>query len=126
MEKKQLSTRQWAAIKRTAQNVLPLLQRKEKLQKYVEELETINAQIEGMEYGTKSLTGGYTSEEIVNRVVTDYVDPVTGVIKTDKDGRALKQTKYVPNTKIVSFDAQNNVYYIEPKKVEEPVENVIL
>ena len=44
--KKQLSTRQWAAIKRTAQNVLPLLQRKEKLQKYVEELETINAQIE--------------------------------------------------------------------------------
>jgi hypothetical protein len=118
MEKKELSTRQWATIKRTAQNVLPLIQKREKLQKYVEELETINAQIEGMEYGTKALTGGYTSEEIVKRVVSDYIDPTTGVVKTDKDGRALKITKYVPNTDIVEFDAQANVYYVTPKPVE--------
>lgn len=118
MEKKELSTRQWATIKRTAQNVLPLIQKREKLQKYVEELETINAQIEGMEYGTKALTGGYTSEEIVKRVVSDYVDPNTGAVKTDKDGRALKITKYVPNTDVVEFDAQANVYYIDPKPVE--------
>lgn len=118
MEKKELSTRQWATIKRTAQNVLPLIQKREKLQKYVEELETINAQIEGMEYGTKALTGGYTSEEIVKRVVSDYVDPNTGVVKTDKDGRALKITKYVPNTDVVEFDAQANIYYISPKPVE--------
>lgn len=118
MEKKELSTRQWATIKRTAQNVLPLIQKREKLQKYVEELETINAQIEGMEYGTKALTGGYTSEEIVKRVVSDYIDPNTGAVKTDKDGRALKITKYVPNTDVVEFDAQANVYYIAPKPVE--------
>lgn len=118
MEKKELSTRQWATIKRTAQNVFPLIEKRNKLQKYVEELETINAQIEGMEYGTKALTGGYTSEEIVKRVVSDYVDPTTGAVKTDKDGRALKITKYVPNTDIVEFDAQANVYYVTPKPVE--------
>lgn len=118
MEKKELSTRQWATIKRTAQNVLPLIEKRKKLQKYVEELEAINAQIEGMEYGTKILTGGYTSEEIVKRVVSDYVDPNTGEIKTDKDGRTLKITKYVPNTDVVEFDAQANVYYIAPKPVE--------
>ena len=118
MEKKELSTRQWATIKRTAQNVLPLIEKKKKLEKYVAELEAINAQIEGMEYGTKILTGGYTSEEIVKRVVSDYVDPNTGVTKTDKDGRALKITKYVPNTDVVEFDAQANVYYIAPKPVE--------
>lgn len=118
MEKKELSTRQWATIKRTAQNVFPLIEKRNKLQKYVEELETINAQIEGMEYGTKALTGGYTSEEIVKRVVSDYIDPTTGAVKTDKDGRALKITKYVPNTDIVEFDAQANVYYVTPKPVE--------
>ena len=118
MEKKELSTRQWATIKRTAQNVFPLIEKRNKLQKYVEELETINAQIEGMEYGTKALTGGYTSEEIVKKVVSDYVDPTTGAVKTDKDGRALKITKYVPNTDIVEFDAQANVYYVTPKPVE--------
>ena len=118
MEKKELSTRQWATIKRTAQNVLPLIEKRKKLEKYVAELEAINAQIEGMEYGTKILTGGYTSEEIVKRVVSDYVDPNTGAVKTDKDGRALKITKYVPNTDVVEFDAQANVYYIAPKPVE--------
>ena len=118
MEKKELSTRQWATIKRTAQNVLPLIEKRKKLEKYVAELEAINAQIEGMEYGTKILTGGYTSEEIVKRVVSDYVDPTTGAVKTDKDGRALKITKYVPNTDVVEFDAQANVYYIAPKPVE--------
>ena len=118
MEKKELSTRQWATIKRTAQNVLPLIEKRKKLEKYVAELEAVNAQIEGMEYGTKILTGGYTSEEVVKRVVSDYVDPTTGAVKTDKDGRALKITKYVPNTDVVEFDAQANVYYIAPKPVE--------
>ena len=118
MEKKELSTRQWATIKRTAQNVLPLIEKRKKLEKYVAELEAINAQIEGMEYGTKILTGGYTSEEIVKRVVSDYVDPTTGAVKTDKDGRALKITKYVPNMDVVEFDAQANMYYIAPKPVE--------
>ena len=118
MEKKELSTRQWATIKRTAQNVLPLIEKRKKLEKYVAELEATVAQIEGMEYGTKILTGGYTSEEIVKRVVSDYVDPNTGVTKTDKDGRALKITKYVLNTDVVEFDAQANVYYIAPKPVE--------
>lgn len=118
MEKKELSTRQWAAIKRTAQNVLPLIEKRKKLEKYVAELEAINAQIEGMEYGTKILTGGYTSEEVVKRVVSDYVDHTTGAVKTDKDGRAFKITKYVPNTDVVEFDAQANVYYVTPKPVE--------
>lgn len=118
MEKKELSTRQWATIKRTAQNVLPLIEKRAKLEKYVAELEAINAQIEGMEYGTKILTGGYTSEEIVKRVVSDYIDSSTGVVRTDKNGRALKITKYVPNTDVVEFDAQANTYYIAPKPVE--------
>lgn len=118
MEKKELSTRQWATIKRTAQNVLPLIEKRAKLEKYVAELEATVAQIEGMEYGTKILTGGYTSEEIVKRVVSDYVDPTTGQVKTDKNGRSLKITKYVPNTDVVEFDAQANIYYISPKPVE--------
>ena len=122
MEKKQLTTRQWATIKRIAQNTLPAIQRAERLKKYVEEYEDLLAQIEADNSAAMRMSGGYTASELILREVVDYVDKQTGEVKVDKDGRALKLTKWVPNTEIVSFDAEKNVYFVEPKVVEQPTE----
>lgn len=113
-----MSTRDWAAIKRNAQNVYPSIQRMERLQKYVDEYNELKDRIASDEGSTVRISGGYTTSELVQRVVADYVDPVTGEIKVGKDGHPLKTTKWVPNTEIVSYDAERNVYMIEPKPVE--------
>lgn len=80
-----------ASLKRTAQNVYPLVRRKHKLLDEIAdrqaELESIEQQIAGYQIPIKEATGGYTTEDLVKREVID-----TG--KTDKDGRPIKQTVY--------------------------------
>ena len=51
------------------------------------ELESIQAQIEGYQVPIKEATGGYTTEDLITRVVltTD---------KVDKDGKPIKVTQY--------------------------------
>ena len=107
MEKKQLTTRQWATIKRIAQNTLPAIQRAERLKKYVEEYEDLLAQIEADNSAAMRMSGGYTASELILREVVDYVDKQTGEVKVDKDGRALKLTKWVPN-KIYTYNIAIN------------------
>ena len=112
---KTLTVRQFAGVKRIAQNVNPLVVKKNKIAAKIDELNTeYNAlieEIEGHEMGVKALTGGLTSEDLVVKKVED-----TG--KVDKDGKPVKVTKYEPKTGVVVFNEEANVYEIH---VEEPV-----
>lgn len=91
MAKKEFSKFFVASLKRTAQNVNPLVRRKQKLLDEIAdrnaELESIEAQIAGYQVPIKEATGGYTTEDLIVRRVID-----TG--KLDKDGRPIKQTVY--------------------------------
>ena len=104
-----LSVRQFATVKRVAQNVNPLVVKKNKITAKINELnEEYNALVEeiaGHEMGIKALTGGFTSEDLIIKKVED-----TG--KVDKDGKPIKVTKYEPNTEVMTFNEKDNVYEI--------------
>lgn len=116
---KTLTVRQFATVKRVAQNVNPLVVKKNKIAAQIDELNAEynakTAEIEGHEMGIKALTGGLTSEDLVVKRVED-----TG--KVGKDGKPVKVTKYEPKAGVVVFNEEANVYEIH---VEEPeVEDV--
>ena len=116
---KTLTVRQFAGVKRIAQNVNPLVVKKNKIAAKIDELNAeynaLTEEIEGHEMGVKALTGGLTSENLVVKRVED-----TG--KVDKDGNPIKVTKYEPKANIVVFNEEANVYEIH---VEEPtIDNV--
>lgn len=116
---KNLSVRQFATVKRVAQNVNPLVVKKNKIAAKINELNAeYNAlveEIEGHEMGIKALTGGLISEDLVVKKVED-----TG--KVDKDGKPIKVTKYEPKEGTVTFKEETNMYEIH---IEEPeVEDV--
>lgn len=116
---KTLTVRQFAGVKRIAQNVNPLVVKKNKIAAKIDELNAeynaLTKEIEGHEMGVKALTGGLTSEDLVVKKVED-----TG--KVDKNGCPIKVTKYEPKTGVVVFNEEANVYEIH---VEEPtIDNV--
>ena len=75
-----LSVRQMATVKRVAQNVNPLVVKKNKIAAKISELNAeYNAlveEIEGHEMGIKALTGGLTSEDLVVKKVEDTTPEV--------------------------------------------------
>ena len=81
-----------AAMKRTAANVDQFVRRRNTLMakknEIDAELETINASIEAADAPTKAMTGGYGSEQLFTKEITD-----TG--KVDKNGTSIKTTKFV-------------------------------
>ena len=105
---KKLTVRNFAAIKRIAQNVNPLVVKKNRMlaqaKKILLEVKEIEEEIKGYEAGVVALTGGYQSEALVTKVVED-----TG--KVDKDNAPVKVTKYIP-TSLVTFNEEENCYYI--------------
>ena len=121
MSVKTLSVRQFAAIKRVAQNVNPLVVKKHKLINKInelnEEIANLTQEIEGHEAGVKAITGGYISEQLVTKVVKD---------KLDKNGNTIKEVKYEP-TSIVSYNQDTNTYEISASlcnnTAEESCEN---
>ena len=112
---KTLSVRQFASVKRIAQNVNPLVVKKNKITAKINELNVeynaLTEEIEGHEMGIKALTGGFTSEDLVVKKVED-----TG--KVDKDGRPIKVTKYEPKAGTVVFNEEANVYEIHTEEPE--------
>jgi len=112
---KTITVRQFAAIKRVAQNVAPMVQRKQhirdQIQKLAEEYKSIEEQIECSEMGIKALCGVGT-ESLVRRVV----ETVEG--KTDKDGRPQRKTSYQPLPCLV-YDEARNVYTLTIPDKEE-------
>ena len=115
---KKLTVRNFAAIKRIAQNVNPLVVKKNRMlaqaKKILLEVKEIEEEIKGYEAGVVALTGGYQSEALVTKVVEN-----TG--KVDKDNAPIKVTKYIP-TSLVTFSEEENCYYIPDFKKEEDVE----
>ena len=91
MAKKEFSKFFVASLKRTAQNVSPLVRRKQKLQAEIaereEELKSIQVQLDTYEAPIKEATGGYSTEDLVVRTV-EVTD------KVDKDGKPIKVTKW--------------------------------
>lgn len=87
---KTFSTREIAQLKRTAQNVAPMVAKREKLYTKVKELykemEVLDAQIDAWESGTKIMTGGYTTSDLVSRVVKEV---------TADDGKVTKTVSFV-------------------------------
>lgn len=91
-----------ATIKRTAQNVNPMVTKKAKIAKDIlalkEEWDRLDTMQSQYEESIKTMTGGYTTEDLVVKVV----EPTNSV---DKNGNPIKITKYVlryPDTVIPS------------------------
>ena len=109
MNTRVLTVRQFAGVKRIAQNVNPLVVKKNKIAAKIDELNreynSLSEEIEGHEMGVKALTGGLTSENLVVKKVED-----TG--KVDKNGCPIRTTKYEPKAGIVVFNEEANVYEI--------------
>ena len=119
---KTVTIRQFAAVKRVAQNVNPLVTKKAKIEAKIIELlndkDQLEQEIEGHEIGIKALTGGYTSEQLV-------VKKVETTDKVDKNGNPIKIVKYEFNPNRVFFDKENNVYVIkEEESVKEETDNL--
>lgn len=117
MEKK-ISKREFATIKRVAQCVSPMVQKKEKIQQQIADLNNelilLNTQISGFEQGIKALCCGLSSEDIVHREIT----PLEG--KFDKEGRQLKKVSFEPNNNVRFEDG---FYYVTlPEAPEETKE----
>ena len=112
---KTLTVRQFAGVKRVAQNVNPLVVKKNKIAARIDELNAeynaLTEEIEGHEMGVRALTGGLTSEDLVVRKVED-----TG--KVDKCGKPVKVTKYEPKAGTVVFNEEVNVYEIHTEEPE--------
>lgn len=110
MEEKKFSKFFVASLKRTAQNVYPLVRQRNKLQKQIkeaqEELNSINVQLDAYQAPIKEQTGGYTTDDLISREVIN-----TG--KTDKNGKPVKQTVYkliYPDTIVPNTPPANNDY----------------
>ena len=110
-----LTVRQFAGVKRIAQNDNQFIVMKNKIAAKIDELNAeynaLTEEIEGHEMGVKALTGGLTSEDLVVKKVED-----TG--KVDKEGRPIKVTKYEPKTGTVVFNEEANVYEIHTEEPE--------
>ena len=114
---KNISASQFASIKRIYMNVSPLIIKKNKLISKINELTLeiaqINDEIAGNEMGVKALTGGYSSEQLVIRTVED-----TG--KVDKNGNAVKSTKYSPNPEYITWNEETKKYELKELVEEAP------
>lgn len=81
-----------ATIKRTAQNVNPMVTKKAKIANDIlalkEEWDRLNTMQSQYEESIKTMTGGYTTEDLVVKVVET-------TNSVDKNGNPIKITKYV-------------------------------
>lgn len=110
---KRISYDEFMAVKRVAQAVNPLINKRNKakvaLDKAENEYKAFDTQIEALQAGIKQIVG-FGVDELVKKVIEPAVDE-NGIAKVDKQGKALKVTKYVP-TDIVSYDKDNKQYVI--------------
>ena len=128
---KKLTIRQVAQLKRTAQNVYPLVSKKNKLIAQLDQLNaeiiSVNAQIDAWEYATKEMTDGFTSEDLITRKVICLTNE-DGTPKVDKNGQQMKATKYEPKEGALAFNEEENVYEVvlnneEPSSIKDVVES---
>lgn len=99
---KTFTTREIAQIKRTAQNVAPIVAKRDrvlaKVRALYTELEALNAQIDAWETAVKAMTNGFTTNDLVDRVVNET---------TTAEGKVVKTVTYVlkfPDTVVPAED----------------------
>ena len=87
---KTFTTREIAQIKRTAQNVAPIVAKRErvygKIKALYTELEVLDAQIDAWETAVKAMTNGFTTNDLVDRVVNET---------TTAEGKVVKAVTYI-------------------------------
>lgn len=120
MEKK-FSKFEIATIKRTAQSVNPMVSKKAKIKEQIDALQAeydqLNTMQEQYEASIKTMTGGYGTEDLVDKVIE-----TTGAM--DKNGKPIKVTKYVlkyPDT-VIPVPAET----IEPMDASEVDETAVV
>ena len=125
---KRIKYSQFQQVKSAAKMIDPLKRKMVPLKKRVEalvaELKGYQTQIDALEAGIVQVMGFH-----VDDLVRKVIEP-TG--KTDANGKAIMQTKYVP-TGIVTYDEQKKEYVVTmpnnpdenpepaPAEVEEPI-----
>jgi hypothetical protein len=92
METKKFSKWELTVIKNTAKNVSPIVAKKVKIREKLEELAKEYNNLQELqnrfEENVKSITGGFTTEDLIERVVET-------TNSVDKNGNPIKVTKYV-------------------------------
>ena len=92
METRKFRKFEIATIKRTAQSVNPMVSKKAKLKEQIDALQAeydqLNTMQEQYEASIKTMTGGYGTEDLVDKVIE-----TTSAV--DKNGKPIKVTKYV-------------------------------
>ena len=92
METRKFSKFEIATIKRTAQSVNPMVSKKAKIKEQIDALQAeydqLNIMQEQYEASIKTMTGGYGTEDLVDKVIE-----TTSAV--DKNGKPIKVTKYV-------------------------------
>lgn len=125
MEKREFSKYEIASIKRTAQNVSAMMSKRnklnEKIAKLTEERDKIQSSIDAWEAPIKVLSGGLTTEQLV-----DKVQVKTGVDKNGKDimgykfvmkeGIGESETTQVDTEEPVDTEFPNNPNDLFPKR----------
>lgn len=124
MKTKIITTRDFAAIKKMAQIVNPLVSKKNNILKKVDALleevrgpEGLDVQIAGMEAGIKARFFGLGTEQLVKKVVAPYVREDGTPMLDTKTGKQLMKTSYEPMP-CLTYNEENNNYTLtvtEPK-----------
>ena len=118
--KKEFSKFEIATIKRTAQSVNPMVTRKNKIIEQVTELQkewdTLNATQNQYEEAIRNMTGGYTTEDLVTKVIE-----TTSAV--DKNGKPIKVTKYVLKYPDTIIPPVVGIKYMENNEVHDEVPN---
>lgn len=116
---KTFTMREIAQIKRTAQNVAPMVTKREKLLSKISALQlevaTLDKQIDAWEIAVKAMTNGFTSSDLINRVVKESVS---------EDGKVTKTVTYelkFPETVIPVLE-EAEVTFPEEVMVEGAIE----
>lgn len=104
---KTFTTREIAQVKRTAQNVAPIAAKRErvyaKIKALYTELEVLDAQIDAWETAVKAMTNGFTTNDLVDRVVNET---------TTAEGKVVKTVTYVlkfPDTVVPAESPAENL-----------------
>lgn len=104
-----ITVRDVARLKRNALNVYPLVMKADKLQSKIEELNRelslINQQIDATETGSRIITNGVNSIDLIKRTVVE----VKG-----KDGSVSKISKYEPNESRLVLNDKGTYDVISP------------
>lgn len=115
METRKFSKFEIATIKRTAQNVNPMVTKKAKIREQINALQAEYDQLDTMqeqyEASIKTMTGGYSTDDLVEKIIE-----ITSAL--DKNGKPIKVTKYVlkyPDTVVpvpCCSDCEGNDAYV--------------